>query len=241
MDLWQMDVRRFGAQYRSPSYTLKRVLETYETYYDIHYPFEERQAGRPLRVSPAYDWHREHDAAFGEKSGWERVNWYELERGAGRRVAAAARLGGQALVAGDRRRARAPAARRPRSSTSRRSPSSRWRARAPRSCSSGCATTEVAREVGRVTYTQMLNSRGGIECDFTVARLGEELFSIVTGTAFGNHDREWIRRHLPDDGSAAGARRDARLGLLRDLGTALPRRARPAHARNRLRTTSFPT
>ena len=47
----------------------------------------------------------------------------------------------------------------------------------------------------------MLNSRGGIECDFTVARLGEERFSIVTGTAFGNHDREWIRRHLPDDGS----------------------------------------
>jgi glycine cleavage system aminomethyltransferase T len=59
----------------------------------------------------------------------------------------------------------------------------------------------VAREVGRITYTQMLNRRGGIECDFTVARLGEERFSIVTGTAFGNHDREWIRRHLPDDGS----------------------------------------
>ena len=47
----------------------------------------------------------------------------------------------------------------------------------------------------------MLNERGGIECDFTVARLGEELFSIVTGTAFGNHDREWIRKHLPGDGS----------------------------------------
>jgi glycine cleavage system aminomethyltransferase T len=52
-----------------------------------------------------------------------------------------------------------------------------------------------------VTYTQMLNSRGGIECDFTVARLAEDGFSIVTGTAFGNHDRDWIRRHLPDDGS----------------------------------------
>jgi 4-methylaminobutanoate oxidase (formaldehyde-forming) len=59
----------------------------------------------------------------------------------------------------------------------------------------------VAREVGRVTYTQMLNARGGIECDFTVTRVADELFSIVTGTAFGNHDREWIRRHLPDDGS----------------------------------------
>ena len=55
--------------------------------------------------------------------------------------------------------------------------------------------------MGRVTYTQMLNSRGGIECDFTVARLAEDRFGIVTGTAFGNHDREWIRRHLPGDGS----------------------------------------
>jgi glycine cleavage system aminomethyltransferase T len=60
---------------------------------------------------------------------------------------------------------------------------------------------EVARGVGKITYTQMLNRRGGIECDFTVARLAEERFSIVTGTAFGNHDREWIRRHLPEDGS----------------------------------------
>jgi 4-methylaminobutanoate oxidase (formaldehyde-forming) len=46
----------------------------------------------------------------------------------------------------------------------------------------------------------MLNSRGGIECDFTVARLAEDRFSIVTGTAFGNHDREWIRRHVPPTG-----------------------------------------
>jgi 4-methylaminobutanoate oxidase (formaldehyde-forming) len=59
----------------------------------------------------------------------------------------------------------------------------------------------VAREIGAITYTQMLNARGGIECDFTVTRVEEELFSIVTGTAFGNHDLSWIRRHLPEDGS----------------------------------------
>ena len=43
----------------------------------------------------------------------------------------------------------------------------------------------VAREVGRVTYTQLLNRRGGIESDFTVTRLAEDAFQIVTGTAFG--------------------------------------------------------
>jgi 4-methylaminobutanoate oxidase (formaldehyde-forming) len=47
----------------------------------------------------------------------------------------------------------------------------------------------------------MLNGRGGIECDFTVTRVEQQLFSIVTGTAFGNHDLSWIRRHAPADGS----------------------------------------
>jgi 4-methylaminobutanoate oxidase (formaldehyde-forming) len=59
----------------------------------------------------------------------------------------------------------------------------------------------VAREVGAITYTQMLNRRGGIESDLTVTRLEPELFQLVTGTAFGNHDASWIRRHLPGDGS----------------------------------------
>ena len=48
----------------------------------------------------------------------------------------------------------------------------------------------------------MLNARGGIECDFTVTRLEQHRFRIVTGTAFGNHDMAWVRKHLPGDGSA---------------------------------------
>src|SRR6202007_3357186 len=52
-------------------------------YYDIKYPGEEKQAGRPLRVSPAYARHQALGAAFGEKGGWERVNWYESNAAAG--------------------------------------------------------------------------------------------------------------------------------------------------------------
>ena len=61
-----------------------------------------------------------------------------------------------------------------------------------------CAN-RVARDVGAITYTQMLNAHGGIECDFTVTRLAETRFRIVTGTAFGQHDLAWIRQHAPDD------------------------------------------
>src|SRR5439155_15225407 len=59
----------------------------------------------------------------------------------------------------------------------------------------GLCDNRVARDVGAITYTQMLNPRGGIECDFTVTRLAEDRFRIVTGTAFGRHDLAWIASH----------------------------------------------
>jgi glycine cleavage system aminomethyltransferase T/glycine/D-amino acid oxidase-like deaminating enzyme len=200
LDLWHMDVRRFGAHYRSPSYTLARIRETYETYYDIRYPAHERQAGRPLRMSPAGAWHREHGAAFGEKSGWERVNWYESNAGGGDE---SLRPRGWAGMHWSPAIGAEHAACRERCAVFDETSFSKLEVVGPGAAAllEHLCDNRVAREVGRITYTQMLNSRGGIECDLTVAQLGEERFTIVTGTAFGNHDREWIRRHLPDDGS----------------------------------------
>ncbi|TIU83071.1 MAG: aminomethyl transferase family protein, partial [Mesorhizobium sp.] len=58
-----------------------------------------------------------------------------------------------------------------------------------------CAN-DINKPVGRLTYTQLLNTRGGIEADLTVARLGEDRFYIVTGTGFRTHDFSWIGDHL---------------------------------------------
>jgi 4-methylaminobutanoate oxidase (formaldehyde-forming) len=196
LDLWHMDIRRFGAQYRSPAYTHARIEETYETYYDIRYPHHERQAGRPLRVSPANLWHREHDAAFGEKSGWERVNWYESNAGGGDEGLRPRGWAGQhwsPAIGAEHRATREAVALFDESSFAK----LEIAGAGSESFLELLCDNEVAREVGKITYTQMLNHRGGIECDFTVARLAEDRFSIVTGTAFGNHDREWMRRQLP--------------------------------------------
>ncbi len=62
---------------------------------------------------------------------------------------------------------------------------------------------DVDRAPGTVVYTQMLNARGGIECDLTVTRMAADRFLVVTGSAFGVHDLDWITRHLPEDGSVA--------------------------------------
>jgi 4-methylaminobutanoate oxidase (formaldehyde-forming) len=151
-------------------------------------------------VSPVNAWHRDHEAAFGEKSGWERVNWYESNAAAGDeglRPRGWAGRNWSPAIGAEHAACREAAALFDESSFSKLEIAGPGAAALlERLCDN-----QVARDVGRITYTQMLNSRGGIECDFTVARLADERFSIVTGTAFGNHDREWVRRHLPDDGS----------------------------------------
>lgn len=199
-DLWEMDTRRFGPHYRSPSYTLKRAKEVYETYYDIRYPGHERLAGRPLRVSSAYSWHAEHGAFFGEKSGWERVNWYESNAAAGDE---GLRPRGWAGMHWSPAIGAEHLATRERAGLFDESSFAKLEISGPGAAAflEGMCDNRVARGVGDITYTQMLNSRGGIECDFTVTRVEEELFSIVTGTAFGNHDTSWLRSHAPRDGS----------------------------------------
>ncbi|MGD0692285.1 MAG: FAD-dependent oxidoreductase [Acidimicrobiales bacterium] len=198
LDAWALDSRRFGPQYRSRDYTLIRTHEIYATYYDVKYPGHERQAGRPLKVSPVNARHRDLGAAFGEKSGWERVNWYESNADAGdestRPDGWAGMLWSPAIGA-EHRACRESAALFDESSFAKLDVTGPGAAAfLERLCANG-----VARRVGAVTYTQLLNPRGGVECDLTVTRLAEDRFRLVTGTAFGNHDGAWIRQHLVDD------------------------------------------
>jgi 4-methylaminobutanoate oxidase (formaldehyde-forming) len=199
-DVWEMDSRRFGAHYASRDYTLARTIEIYSTYYDVKYPGHEREAGRPLRLSPAYPRLVELGAAFGEKSGWERANWFEPNAAAGdeslRPRGWAGRLWSPAIGA-EHRACRESAALFDETSFAKIDVSGEGAAAfLERVCDN-----RIAREVGQITYTSMLNARGGIECDFTVTRLAEDRFRIVTGTAFGRHDLAWIRQHAPEDGS----------------------------------------
>jgi 4-methylaminobutanoate oxidase (formaldehyde-forming) len=200
LDVWHMDSRRFGSGYRSREYTVARTREVYETYYDVKYPGHERSAGRPLRVSPAYVRLQELGAVFGEKSGWERANWFESNAARGdeslRPRGWAGKLWSPAIGA-EHHACRETAAIFDESSFAKILVSGGG---AVDLLERLCAN-RVGREVGQVTYTQMLNPLGGIECDFTVTRLAEDAFRIVTGTAFGQHDLAWIRQHAPDDGS----------------------------------------
>ena len=209
LDVWRMDIRRFGAAYRSQRYTLARTTEVYATYYDIHYPNEERQAGRPLRMSPAYDALVALGAVFGEKSGWERPNWFEPNaddpRFGGRAVLEALRPHGWAgrhwspAIAAEALATRTAAALFDESSFA------KLEVDGPGALAflQRVSGNDVDRPVGSVVYTQLLDRRGGVQADLTVTRVGPSTFLLVTGTASGNHDVAWLRSHMPRDGSVA--------------------------------------
>jgi 4-methylaminobutanoate oxidase (formaldehyde-forming) len=204
-DTWKMDIRRFGAQYRSREYARARAVEVYSTYYDIHYPNEERRAGRPLRRSPAYERLAGLGCSFGEKSSWERPNWFEpyAARGdpalrprgwAGEHWSPA--IGVEALACRD------AAVLFDETSFSKLELSGRGAAAfLDRVCAN-----EMDRPVGSVIYTQLCNERGGIECDLTATRVAPDRYFVVTGTAFGNHDLGWVRKQqerLPEGDAVA--------------------------------------
>ncbi len=209
LDLWRMDIRRFGAAYRSQRHTLARTTEVYATYYDIHYPNEERTAGRPLRTAPTYERLAALGAAFGEKSGWERPNWFEPN-------ADDARFGGRAALetlrpAGWAGRHWSPAiaaealATRQAAALFDESSFAKLEITGPGALAflQRVAGNDLDRPVGAVSYTQLLDRRGGIQADVTITRTAGDAYLLVTGTAFGNHDAAWLRTHLPQDGSVA--------------------------------------
>jgi sarcosine dehydrogenase len=201
-DLWPIDIRRFGRNHLDTNWVRTRTLEAYAKHYTMAWPFEEYRSGRPLRRSPLYDRLKAAGACFGEKLGWERPNWfadlensetpedrYSYERqnwfdAVGREhMAARERVAvfdqtsfAKFLLIG----------------------------RNAEEALSWIAANDVARPPGHLVYTQMLNDRGGIECDLTVGRLSETEYYIVTGTGFATHDFDWISRSIPEG-------RDARL------------------------------
>lgn len=200
MDLWEMDVRRFGAQYKSFSYTLARVTENYEMYYDIRYPGDERQAGRPLKMSSAYEWHKDHGAVFGEKSGWERVNYYSINDNPQYEYLRPAGWAGKnwsTAIVTESLATREKAGLYDESSFSK----IEIKGAGAASYLEYLCANKINKGPGHVTYTQMLNENGGVESDVTITQTDVNSFRMISGTALNSHDMAWLTDHLPSDGS----------------------------------------
>ncbi len=192
-DVWPVDIRRFGLPHADIDWVRARTLELYGKHYTIAWPGEEHTSGRPLRRSPLYEQLKAQGAVFGEKLGWERPNWFATAGEAARDEYSFARPNWFAAVAREHQAVRERVALFDQTSFAKFQLTGRD---AERALSWVCAN-DVARPVGSLVYTQLLNAQGGIECDLTVARLAADQYYLVTGTGFATHDFDWISRHLP--------------------------------------------
>jgi 4-methylaminobutanoate oxidase (formaldehyde-forming) len=195
-DLWPVDIRRFGRVHQSTDWVRARTMEAYGKHYTIAWPSEEHRSARPTRRSPLYAHLQAAGACFGEKLGWERPNWF-ADLAAGEQPVdrySYQRPGWFDAVGREHRAARASAVLIDQTSFA------KFTLKGPDAAKvlNGIAAGNVDGPVGRLTYTQMLNRKGGIEADVTIARVAQDEFYIVTGTGFATHDFDWIARNIPD-------------------------------------------
>ena len=207
-DLRECDIRRFHTHSLGRPYVRARAAQQYREVYDIIHPRQQVGSPRNVRVTPFFPRQQELGAVFFENAGWERPQWYEANDGLldSLDVPGASRSGWEArewspTVAAEH------VATRERVALFDLTPFAKFEVTGPGALGAlqRLASNQVDRPVGSITYTSMLTPSGGIKCDLTVTRLGDERFLVVTGGAMGLHDLDWVRTHLPDDRSTSVA------------------------------------
>lgn len=199
-DLWDVDVRRTFPFQATKAFIVPRVSETLGLLYADHFPYRQFATARGVRRTPAHEIMAANGAFFGETAGFERPHWFvppaELARGVkpephdtwGRPrwfdyTAAEHRAVRETVGLFDM------------------SPFGKIRVdgRDAEAVLQRVSANDVAVAPGRIVYTQWLNTKGAIEADVTVTRLGETSFLVVTGAANLRRDLAWLQRHIPPD------------------------------------------
>ncbi len=199
-DLWVVDIRRFGRPHQDTDWVRTRTLEAYGKHYTMAWPFEEHHSGRPARTSPLYPKLLAQGACFGEKLGWERPNWF-ADASLGERaddVYTYERQNWFVAVGREHRACREAAVLVDQTSFA------KYALKGPGAMATldwMCAN-DVHKPAGSLTYTQMLDARGGIQADLTVCRVSDDEFYIVTGTGYATHDFDWIQQNIPASANA---------------------------------------
>ncbi len=193
-DLWEVDIRRAQPFQRNRRYLRERVSETLGLLYADHYPWRQVETARGVRRSPLHEHLKARGAVFGELAGWERANWFARE-GQEREY----RYSWKRQNWFDNQREEHLAVRRgvglfDMSSFGK----IRIEGRDALALLQRVCANDVDVAAGRIVYTQMLNRRGGIECDLTVTRLAETAFLAVVPGATLQRDLAWLRRHVLD-------------------------------------------
>ncbi len=202
IDLHEADLNRFHAHAVSRPYVQARAAQQYREVYDIIHPLQQMDRPRDLRLSPFHRRLEELGAHFIESAGWERPQWFAANEAGLTGQDWPPRTGWAARhwspISGVEHQAT-----RERVAMFDLTPFTKLEVAGPGALAylQRIASNNMDQPSGKVTYTAMLNKRGGIECDLTVTRLSDTRFWVVTGGSVGMHDLAWLRHNAPADGS----------------------------------------
>jgi glycine cleavage system T protein len=199
MDVYGYRATRFGNYYSDPVYAAERTRECVKYYYRLRFPHDEFEWVRPHRVSPLHYRLLENGAVFGEKFGWERVNYFQPGQPS-RRMGEDQRQFGWNKPPFFDRIGQEHKATRERVTlfdlTSFGKIEVKGKGALP--LLQRLTDSDINKPVGSAVYTQFLNTRGGIESDLTVTRLGEDCFWVITGSGFIGNDLARIQMHVDE-------------------------------------------
>ncbi|MDX1595307.1 MAG: glycine cleavage T C-terminal barrel domain-containing protein, partial [Gammaproteobacteria bacterium] len=195
MDLGDIEIRRMLPFQNNANYLHDRTVEGLGLLYAMHWPYRQYATARNARRSPLHDRLAALGAGFGEAGGWERPDFFgepgttpDYDYSFGHpswfeRHAAEHRATREDLALFDQ------------------SAFAKFLVQGPdaEAALEHVSSARVDVAPGRVVYTLLLNGRGGIESDVTIARLDAERFLVVSPATAQRRDYWWLRRNLPSD------------------------------------------
>jgi len=197
IDMLALDPRRFGA-YTSKRFVVTKNEETYRNVFTVHYPDEERPDARPAKTSPVYEKLKAMGGVFGQRYGWERANWFAPAGVKARDEWSFRRTNWFEHVGNECRRLRE------RVGVIDLTPFTKHVVEGPgaEAWLDGLVANKVPAKTGRIALSHALTKRGGIRSEFTITKLGEERFYLVSAGAAERYDTDLLGKRLPADGSA---------------------------------------
>ncbi|MEM5494879.1 FAD-dependent oxidoreductase [Hoeflea sp. AS16] len=191
-DLWEVDIRRAQPFQKNRHYLRERVTETLGLLYADHFPYRQMATARGIRRSPIHEQLKARGAVFGEMAGWERANWFADEGEAREYKYSWKRQNWFGNQHREHTAVREAVGLFDMTSFGK----IRVEGRDALAFMQRLCANEMNVEPGRIVYTQMLNTRGGIECDLTVTRLSETAFLLIVPGFTLQRDLAWLKRHL---------------------------------------------
>jgi glycine cleavage system aminomethyltransferase T/glycine/D-amino acid oxidase-like deaminating enzyme len=199
-DLAEADVNRFYPYQTTPPYVLERGKQQYREVYDVLHPRQQMRRPRKLRLTPFYARHDELGAEFVVGAGWERPQWFRANASLVPADAPWRERDEWAATLWSPIEGAEHLATRSNASLIDITPFAKFDVQGPDALAylERISANRIDRPVGTIVYTAMLTPSGGIRCDLTVTRKGDDLFRVVTGGGSGQHDLAWMRAQVRD-------------------------------------------